>query len=288
MKTRVPRDEKDEAIKMWTSVIRDKITGKANEALLNSQTECRWDSIKTLLTDRFGDKRDIASIINNIPYIQQRNRSVEEFYEECNEILTDLNAKILLDPGLAPCSQAVIASYEALLINAYVDGLHEPISSLTRTSKPNTLLAAFQHTLEQSNAADRKRERTKLQTAQQKPNLGTHPPNNQMRNLNQTHVQHADNNFRPFLPARQFAPVPMVYQRRFQGPPAQNFYQPRQFAPAHVTYQRPLPGPPAPKQLQLKQEPASQTNSRQFSPRGMYKRPLGPNFQIEKKTQGDI
>lgn len=160
-KSQVPDDEKDRAEAVYTSVIRDKISGKANEILLNNQTSCNWADIKAQLIDRFGDKRDLASILNKIPYIKQGNRSVDAYYDECTEILSDVNAKVILDNALAPCAKVVMASYEAILTTAFVDGLHEPISSLTRTSKPNSLLAAYQHALEQDNAAKRQRERNK-------------------------------------------------------------------------------------------------------------------------------
>lgn len=89
--------------------------------------------------------------------MKQNNKNVEEFYHECTEVLADLNAKVMLDPGLSTAAKAVMSGYEGMLTRAYVDGLHEPISSLTRTSRPATLLDAFQHALEHENAAKRKR-----------------------------------------------------------------------------------------------------------------------------------
>lgn len=163
-KTFVPEDKLDLVMPIWHSLIRDKITGKANEALLMSNTDCKWEAIKTKLKERFGDKRDLSTILNKIPYLRQSNKNVEEFYVECDGLLSDINAKIMLDDNMRLCAQTVMASYEAMITNAYIDGLHEPISSLTRTSRPDSLLSAYQHALDQSNAANRRKERTKIET----------------------------------------------------------------------------------------------------------------------------
>lgn len=208
-KTLVPNAQKDNALQIWTSVIRDKISGKANEILMNNQTECNWEKIKSQLIDRFSDKRDLSSIINKIPYIKQGNKTVQEFYDECGEILADLNAKTILDPGLKPCATAIMASYEAMLTTAFVDGLHEPISSLTRTSRPNSLLAAYQHALDQFNAMERRKERfrsenkfnlepQKISKPVSKWNQNNRQPPNQVRSYNQSFPHYSYNpNFRP-------------------------------------------------------------------------------------------
>lgn len=194
----VPTSEKDNALKLWSSIIRDKITGKASEVLITNQTECKWDNIKSQLTDRFADKRDLATIVNRIPYIKQGNLTVEQFYFECSEILSDLSAKVNLDPNLQPCAKAVVASYETMIINAFIDGLHEPFSSLVRTSRPSSLLSAYQHAMEQSNAADRRKEKLKFQNKPSDSRVQNAPPNSSRRptaNQSAYHSNRPGNNF---------------------------------------------------------------------------------------------
>lgn len=259
----VPEAEKNNAIEIWTSVIRDKISGKANEVLINSQTKCKWQLIKAKLIDRFGDKRDLSSIINKIPYIKQGNQTVEQFYEICAEILADLNAKIVLDPGLQPCAKAVIASYEAMITNAYIDGLHEPISSLTRTSRPESLLSAYQHALELTNAADRKKEKLKFETKfsehSKTQQLQTIPPRNGGWNLNNNRITNTSRNYPP-VPQRPYNPNFRPYQNQNTVRPPllfNNFPQNRNFSNQFQNGQT-IP--------QIKQEPHSQNNFRRIPP----------------------
>ena len=162
----VPQSDKDSALLIWTSVIRDKITGEANETLINNNSPCDWAVIKQTLKDRFADKRDLSTILSKIPYLRQGHLSVEEFYQNCDAILSDIRAKVSLDDNLKLCASSIMDTYEAMLVNAFIDGLYDPISALTRTSKPSSLLSAYQHALDQDNAAKRQKERAK---AYQKP-----------------------------------------------------------------------------------------------------------------------
>lgn len=161
---RVPANDKNAATKIWSSVIRDKITGKANDVLISNQTKCEWDHIKAQLTDRFGDKRDLATIISKIPYVKFGNSTIREFYEQFSEILSDLSAKINLDPSLQTCAKAVVSSYETTIMNAFIDGLPDPISALTRTGRPTSLLSAYLQAQEQSDADGRRKEKQKYYT----------------------------------------------------------------------------------------------------------------------------
>lgn len=106
----IPADKLELVLPIWHSLIRDKITGKANEALLISNVDCNWEAIKTKLKERFGDKRDLSTILNKIPYLRQGTRSVEEFYVECDGLQSDINAKIMLDDNMRLCAPTVMAS----------------------------------------------------------------------------------------------------------------------------------------------------------------------------------
>lgn len=181
----------ENTLEFWSSIIRDKITGKASEVLITNQTECKWDSIKSQLTDRFVDKRDLATIINRLPYLKQGSLTVEQFYFECSEILSDLSAKVNLDPNLQPCAKVIVGSYETMVINAFIDGLHDPFSSLVRTSKPISLLSAYQQAMEQSNAADRRKEKLKFQNKLSDFRAHNFPPNSSHRpSTNQSIYRH--------------------------------------------------------------------------------------------------
>lgn len=284
----VPAAEKETVLKIWTSIIRDKISGKANEALLSNQTECKWEAIKSFLdrlVDRFGDKRDLSSIIGRTLYVKQGNRSVEEFYSECAEILADLNAKVILNPGLKPCAKEVMASYEAMLTNAFVDGLDSSISSLTRTGRAVTLVSAFQHAMEHENANKRREEANKFQIAQLPPSQRTQlaPNINPMQNYNArsnqtfitnkrfpqnfgqnrnypqlTQVQYSNQNRNPQQLVQRFPPQNQNFNQTRDYP---QFTQRFQLQNSNLTPNRNQP-PFKQGMLPIKQEPFSQNNFR--------------------------
>ena len=213
---------------LWTGVIRDKIVGKANEALVCSHTPLVWAEIKSTLKEFFGDKRDLSTLLSKIPYLRQSSRGLEEFYHECRTLLSDINAKITLDDNLQRCAKPMLDAYESMITTSFVDGLNDPISALVRTSRPPNLLCAYQNALDQHNAIQRRREKFPSPKPQGY-NAGprpVYPP-------------------RPPMPNNQRTPFP-----NNQNKPPQN-YQAR--SPFHQSQAR-FP--------QIKQEPSSQQNIR--------------------------
>ena len=64
-----------ESYKIWLSQIRNKITDKANEALLKNHTPLVWENIKETLISYFGDKRDLSTLTGKIPYLRKIKHS---------------------------------------------------------------------------------------------------------------------------------------------------------------------------------------------------------------------
>lgn len=157
--------EIDSVMPLWVSVIRDKILDEASQALVSRHTDCEWSAIKKVLTEYFGDKRDLCGLVSQITYLQQNSRKIIDFYNECQELLSDIIDKLALDSATKHCVHTLSKSYEQMIMNSFIDGLNEPYSMLTRATGPNTLLAAFQSALAQYNAAQRKKEKFSKQPA---------------------------------------------------------------------------------------------------------------------------
>lgn len=151
--------EENNALPLWYSIIRDKIIDKANDVLVQNHTPVVWADIKKTLEDHFGDKRDLGTLVTKIPYLQQNARSIDTFFNECRELLSDISAKISLDQEMKVCAKPLLSSYECMIRNAFVDGLNEPYATLTRASRPTNLNEAFQSATEQFNASQRRKER---------------------------------------------------------------------------------------------------------------------------------
>lgn len=113
--------EIDAVMPLWVSVIRDKITDEASQALVSRHTECEWDAIKKVLIEYFGDKRDLCDLVSQITYLQQNRKSITEFYNECQELLADIIDKLALDNATKHCVHSLSEGYESMIKNSRPD-----------------------------------------------------------------------------------------------------------------------------------------------------------------------
>lgn len=159
----VPADDLPWILPIWIGIIRDKITEKANDALSASHTPLEWDAIKTTLIEYFGDKTDLSSLVSKLTSLKQGSNSVTEFYHVCRSLLAEINAKISLNNHTPDEAKAIMGTYETLTTNAFVDGLHDTTSDLTRSTRPKSLMAAFHVASEHEAALRRRREKNARQ-----------------------------------------------------------------------------------------------------------------------------
>lgn len=148
-----------EPYQIWLSQIRNKITDKANEALLKNHTPLVWDNIKETLKSYFGDKRDLSTLTGKIPYLRQKDKSLDDYYHEVEGLFADINANIHLDPDNTGHEAAIMRVLEVSIRNAFIDGLNENIGTYTRSGRPRDLLQAYQIAKDYDNAEERRRER---------------------------------------------------------------------------------------------------------------------------------
>lgn len=208
-------EDEANAMPLWHSIIRDKIVDKANDVLVQSHTPTEWCEIKKTLEEYFGDKRDLSSLITKINYLQQNSKTIEEFYNECRELLADITAKIMLHQEMRSCAKILTESYECMIINAFIDGLEDPYSALTRTTRPSTLLSAFQEAMDQFNADQRRKEKfRKPATVNQKPAM-------QIKQSPSYLKPHYNQYKPPYYP-----PTPKFYPA-FRSQNNQNMYRPQ-------------------------------------------------------------
>ncbi|CRK86808.1 CLUMA_CG000639, isoform A, partial [Clunio marinus] len=127
----------------WLRKIRNKIIGKASDALNQNNTANNWDDIRETLREYFQDPRDLSTLCQGIPYLKQGYRSVLDFYKEVSELTAQINQKISAEPRYEGHTNAVTHFASQLTKNAFIDGLNYPYSALTRNANPATLVAAF-------------------------------------------------------------------------------------------------------------------------------------------------
>ena len=124
---------------VWLGVIRSKITDKANEALIARNVGNDWAAIRLTLIDFFGDKRDLSTLCQKIPYLKQNKKSVDQFYREVNELSSNINQKIVLDQRYTGHVNAVMIFVNEITKNAFIDGLNNPYNLTVRSFRPNSL-----------------------------------------------------------------------------------------------------------------------------------------------------
>lgn len=140
----------------WIQAIRNKIIGKAEDALLREGTELSWVAIKATLTTNFGDKRDLSSLTQQIPCLEQSSKTINEFYNECLSLTSEINAVVSLDTENQGHVPAIMRVMKLMIKDSFIDGLKEPYSSYTRNARPDTIQDAKSFALDQETAKSRK------------------------------------------------------------------------------------------------------------------------------------
>lgn len=191
---------------IWIRQIRNKIIDKANEALVTSHTPLQWPNIKATLINYFGDKRDLSTLTQKIPFMRQNTKTIDEFYQECSGLLADINSKISLDPESQGHVAPIMRIIGEQIKNAFIDGLNEPYSSYTRNYRPQTLVDAYHSAREQYAANMRKKEVTSSTTQRAVPQ------------------QQSKNVQRPYIPIPQYHPS---YIPRYTGAIPRNSIPPK-------------------------------------------------------------
>ena len=115
--------------------------------------------------------------MSKLTTLRQGSQSVSEFYQTCRSLLAEINAKIMINNNRPNEAKAVMDIYETLMINAFVDGLPETMSDITRSTRPQSLAAAHQVAAEQEAATRRRREKFSKQTDVAKPKSYPSVPN---------------------------------------------------------------------------------------------------------------
>lgn len=176
---------------VWIGVIRTKIIKKANEALIMRNTPTVWANIRTTLIDYFGDRRDLSTLCQNIPYMKQKGKSVDQFYREVTELTANINQKIVLDERYQGHIDAVMIFVNEITKNAFIDGLNEPYNLTVRGFRPLSLEEAKSAAEEQIQSVQRNQSFSHHSQGQYNQNNfnnsrgNSRMNNNQRQNLNQ-------------------------------------------------------------------------------------------------------
>lgn len=239
-------------------IIRRKIKGEANDALVSSNVNINWTAIKRVLLTYYGEKRDINTLDYQLMTCYQKGKSLEDYFEEINKILS-LIANQIRSSGKYQHPEAIkalIETYNEKALDAFMRGLDgELLGQFVKNYRPESLAQAYAYCISFQNIEFRKnisksQKLDKVNTGaipkNQIPSIPRIPPRIPPRIHNFRNYQQ----FQPFQPFQQQQQQPPRYQQpfipRMNTPPF--FQPPRQPLPNF------RPAPPIP-QRRERQEP---------------------------------
>lgn len=216
--------------------IRNKIVGEANEVLNSSGTPLVWEVIKANLILKYSDKRSETSLVRELHNLRQTNQTVQEFYGSVIELQAAINNNI----SIHETNKHVINSRREfnakMCLDAFLIGLREPLGSMIRSMRPDSLDEALTFCIQEQNIQYSRRLTYNQPFYQPRYRQNTRnyaPARNYQPNMNNTHrfthgqIHHyAQNNINRFQNTvntqgrNQYNPITNAFSQK--GPQAPN------------------------------------------------------------------
>lgn len=131
--------------------ILNKITGPAATIINSNGIPDNWLGIRDSLINNFADQRDETALYNDLSLATQGQRTPQEFYDYCQNLLSTVMTYVNLHDSLETTVQAKRSLYRKLALQAFVRGLEEPLSSRIRCMRPDNLEKALEYVQEELN-----------------------------------------------------------------------------------------------------------------------------------------
>lgn len=122
------------------SILRNKITGTANDALTHNGTVLNFDAIMARLDFVFSDKRPIHLIEQDLGVLSQGKLSIMEYYGLVNKKLTLLINKTIMTYGRnKPITSEMNEKHRKTALRVFITGLNGHISDVIFSMNPPDL-----------------------------------------------------------------------------------------------------------------------------------------------------
>jgi hypothetical protein len=133
-------------------IIKSKLVGKARKFISSRQLQ-EWNDIKDLLISHYGDCRDTEGLLYDLTStFQKSNETPRAFAQRIENLLTKIRSSVALNNELNQAARnALNSSHEKIALKAFLAGLSDPLGSIIRCQKPNTLEQAEQFLIEEEN-----------------------------------------------------------------------------------------------------------------------------------------
>lgn len=224
-------------------LIRGKIKGEANSALVNNLVSLNYNSIKRTLTTYFGEKRDLTTLDQLLMNCSQNHRMLEDFYDDINRFMSHIANNIQTDSTYShpEAAKAMITHFNNKALDSFIRGLDGDTGKFVRCSQPQSLASAYAYCLGIQNADFRQ------------------------QNIRKTYEN--TNNPRNAIPIKHPPKIPMKPQNRLP----QTFLSPQFYTPKYYPNFQALPPIVPPRQPNFQHyyprpqfQPNLQQNSQQY------------------------
>ena len=145
---------------MYQQIIRaakNKIIGEAKEILIAAGNPNDWVSIKEILMNSYGDRRDLTSHIQSLFYVRQGKKNLTEYYNKVKSIDTAIKSTAAAMDDYKQSTKAINCLISLMSLTRFIDGLDDQISMHVRSYGPKSLEEAYTITMQYSNAAYRQK-----------------------------------------------------------------------------------------------------------------------------------
>lgn len=268
-------------------LIRQKLQGEANSALVNNFVNLNFNSIKRTLITYFGEKRDLTTLDHQLTNCAQNNRTLEEFYDDINKYMSHITNSIRTDSLYQhpEAAKALISHYNHKALDAFIRGLDGDTGKFLKCYQPTSIAAAYAYCVEIQNMDYRKVHIRKTPESNNPRNaipikhMPKLPPKPQIR-FPQSFFPSKPfipryypniTNLPPMLPPKQpvfqnYFPRPQ-FQQQIQQPQFQSQRPFQQFQQQQPQFYNPFQHKPNPPKFTLNQQQRPQFTRNPFQPK---------------------
>lgn len=265
--------EQQNRFHMVCKTIRRKIRGEANDALVASNVSINWNVIKRTLLTYYGEKRDLETLDYQLMTVQQKNDSLETYFDRVNRLLSLIANQIKTDDRFThpEASKALIETYNKKAIDAFIRGLDGDVYKFIRNYEPTSLAAAYSYCIAFQNVECRK-----MLTRPRHQEMGV-PPRNLIPIVPPRVAPRImpRRELFPQKPMQIYRPQPIFQNNNFRPPPHFNNFRPgqapQQFMnpPPKIPQRNPFRPPPEPMEV----DPSIQTRQINYGNRPQQNNP---------------
>lgn len=135
--------DNDEKVKLIKFVIKTRLSENVKNKLITFSEPTNLTSLKTILHEAFKPKKTALSIQSEMAKSFQGNRGILDFSEKIETLMSQLNTIQISEQGETH-REIIVKLNEQIALNAFKNGLNEPMKSTVFASRPSKLQDAIQ------------------------------------------------------------------------------------------------------------------------------------------------